>query len=191
MEVVMKTNHALLLLFLAALLLVLFAPSSLAQIQTMSTQQLTEQSSAVVLGTCEKTESYWADGNSKIFTRVKIRGQQALKGDIAAAAEITVPGGKIGNIIYEVTDMPVFREGEEVLLFVWQHPTGKQLIMGGMQGKLSVETDKATGRKTIKGAPLQLESVAKLQKVTSQEAQAVKKVFLDDFLNEVRGYVKK
>lgn len=187
----MKTNHVLPLVFLVALLLVLFLPSSLAQIQTMSTQQLTEQSSAVVLGTCARMESYWVDGNSKIFTRVKIRGQQFLKGDLSAETEITVPGGKIGNIIYEVTDMPVFREGEEVLLFVWQHPTGKQLVMGGTQGKLSVETDKFTGRKIIKGAPPQAESVTKLQKATSQEPQTAKKVFLDDFINEVKGYVKR
>jgi len=187
----MKTNRVLLLVFLVSLLVILFPPSSFAQVQTMSTQQLTEQSSAVVLGMCERTESYWVDGNSKIFTRVKIRGEQALKGDIGAAAEITVPGGKIGNTIYEVTDMPVFREGEEVLLFVWQHPTGKQLVMGGTQGKLSVETDKATGRKIIKGAPPQLESVTKLQKGASEESQKAKKIFLDDFLSEVRGYVKK
>lgn len=187
----MKTNRVLLLVFLVSMLLVLFLTSTQAQIQTMSTQQLAEQSSAVVLGTCERMESYWVDGNSKIFTRVKIRGQQALKGDLSAAAEITVPGGKIGNIVYEVTDMPVFHEGEEVLLFVWQHPTGKQLVMGGIQGKLSVETDRATGRKIIKGAPLQLESLTTLQKATSPEAQTAKKVFLDDFINEVRGYVKK
>lgn len=187
----MKTNHVLLLVFLGSLQPVLFPSSCHAQIQTMSTQQLTEQSSAVVLGTCERTESYWVDGNSKIFTRVKIRGQQALKGDIGSASEITVPGGRIGNTVYEVTDMPVFREGEEVLLFVWQHPTGKQLVVGGTQGKLSVETDKATGRKTIKGAPLQIESAIKLQKASSQEAQTVKTVFLEDFINEVRGFIGK
>jgi len=187
----MKTYRVLLLVFLVSMLLVLFLSPTQAQLQTMSTQQLTEQSSAVVLGTCESMESYWVDGNSKIFTRVKIRGQQALKGDVSAAAEITVPGGKIGNIVYEVTDMPVFREGEEVLLFVWQHPTGKQLVMGGTQGKLSVETDKVTGKKIILGAQPQIESAAKLQKASSPESQTEKKIFLDDFLTEVRSYVKK
>ena len=187
----MKTYRVLLLVFLVSMLLVLFLSPTQAQLQTMSTQQLTEQSSAVVLGTCESMESYWVDGNSKIFTRVKIRGQQALKGDISAAAEITVPGGKIGNIVYEVTDMPVFREGEEVLLFVWQHPTGKQLVMGGTQGKLSVETDKVTGKKIILGAQPQVETSAKLGKTSSPESQTTKKVLLDDFLAEVRGYVKK
>lgn len=187
----MKTRHALRPVYVSALLLVLFLPSSLAQVQTMSTQQLAEQSSAVVLGTCGRTESYWVDGNSKIFTRVKIRGQQFLKGDLGAETEITVPGGRIGNIVYEVTDMPVFREGEEVLVFVWRHPTGNQLVMGGAQGKLSVKTDKATGRKIIHGAPIQPESAAGLQKAASEQSQTPKRVFLDDFMNEVKSYVKK
>jgi hypothetical protein len=187
----MKTNRVLPLVCFVVLLLVLFLPSSLAQVQTMSTQQLTEQSSAVILGTCVRMESYWVDGNSKIFTRVRIRGEQTLKGEFGGETEITVPGGRIGNMVYEVTDMPIFREGEEVLLFVWQHPTGKQLITGGTQGKFSVETDKTTGRKIIMGAQAQIESASKLQKASSPETQTEKKVFLDDFLTEVRGYVKK
>lgn len=187
----MKTYRGLHLVSLIALLTPFFLSSSVAQVQTMSTKELTEESTTVLLGTCTRTESYWADGNSKIFTRIKVRGQQYLKGDLGAEAEITVPGGRIGDLIYEVSDMPVFREGEEVLVFVWSNASGKQLVMGGAQGKLSVETDKATGKKIVRGAPLQLESAAGLQKAASEQPQTPKKVFLDDFMNEVRGYVKK
>lgn len=187
----MKTNRVLPIVSLVALITLLFLSSSFAQVQMMSTKELTEESSSVLLGTCTQMESYWVDGNSKIFTRIKIRGQQYLKGDLGAETEITIPGGQIGNTIYEVTDMPVFRQGEEVLLFVWQHPTGKQLVMGGAQGKLSVEMDKATGKKIVRGAPIQLESAAGLRKAASEQPQTAKKIFLDDFMNEVRSYVKK
>ena len=187
----MKTNRVLPLVSLVAFLTLLLLSSSLAQVQVMSTKELTEESSSVLLGTCTRMESYWADGNSKIFTRIRIRGQQYIKGDLGAEAEITVPGGRIGDVNYEVSDMPVFREGEEVFVFVWSHPSGKQLVMGGAQGKLTVETDKVTGKKIIRGAPLQPESAAGLQKAASEQPQTQKKIFLDDFMNEVKGYVKK
>jgi len=186
----MKSLRVVLIIVLALLIEIPFTTFALSQIQPMSTQQLTEQSTAVVLGTCEQMESYWTDGNSKIFTRIKIRGQQYLKGDLGAEAEITVPGGQIGNTIYEVTDMPVFRKGEEVLLFIWSHPTGKQLVIGGTQGKFSIETDKTTGKKVVVGVELRADPATGLQKTTTQDSKGEKKVFLDDFLSEVRGYVK-
>jgi hypothetical protein len=187
----MKTNRVLPLVSLVAFLTLLLLSSSLAQVQVMSTKELTEESSSVLLGTCTRMESYWADGNSKIFTRIRIRGQQYIKGDLGAEAEITVPGGRIGDVNYEVSDMPVFREGEEVLLFVWSHPTGKQLVIGGTQGKFSIETDKTTGKKVVVGVELRAAPAAGLQKSTTQTLKGEKKAFLDDFLNEVRGYVKK
>lgn len=186
----MKSLRVVFVVCLVLLAEILLTASALSQIQPMSTQQLTEQSTAVVLGTCEQMESYWADGNSKIFTRVKVRGQEYIKGNLGAEAEITVPGGQIGNTIYEVTDMPVFRKGDEVLLFVWSHPTGKQMVIGGTQGKFSIETDKTTGKKVVVGVELQASPAAGLLKSTTQVVKTEKKVFLDEFLNEVRGYVR-
>lgn len=182
----MKTIRVILVVFLAVTL----SPSVFAQLQTMSTQQLTEQSSAVLLGTCEQTESYWSEGNSKIFTRVRVHGEQYLKGNLGSEAEITIPGGRIGNTIYEVTDMPVFRQGEQVLVFLWNHPSGKQLVIGGAQGKFSIEVDKATGKKVAVGAQLKVQPTASLQKSAPQTATVEKKVFLDDFLGEVKSYIK-
>lgn len=47
--------------------------------------------------------------------------------------------------------MPAIDEGEEVLIFVWQHPSGRNLITGGAQGKLSVERPGALSLPQVTG----------------------------------------
>jgi len=46
--------------------------------------------------------------------------------------------------------MPSFTDGEEVLLFVWTSPEGRNMIAGGAQGKLSVVRDD-DGRPVVRG----------------------------------------
>lgn len=189
----MKRPHGSLLAFalMPIGLLIVSSTSGLGQVLSISTKELTEESAAILIGTCTKAESYWDESGSKIFTRVKIRGSRYVKGNLGTEAEITVPGGKIGNTIYEVSDMPSFREGEEVFVFVWKHPTGKHLVTGGSQGRLVVETDKRTGKKVVKGGAAGIEAATKLEKAPLEGPQMKGTVFLEDFINEVRSYVKR
>ena len=60
---------------------------------------------------------------------------------------ITVPGGQVGDIIYEVSEMPDFQKGEEVFAFIWQHPSGENMITGGYLGKLKIDKDVQTRKK--------------------------------------------
>ena len=71
--------------------------------------------------------SFWNDKHDKIFTRVKISVDMTIKGESSNEKVILIPGGRVGNIIYEVSDMPVFAEGEETVVFLWQHPSGENL----------------------------------------------------------------
>jgi hypothetical protein len=69
--------------------------------------------------------------------------------------------------------MPVFTEGEEVFAFIWKHPSGKNLVTGGLQGKMKIEKDKKTGKKILKADP-----------------DKPDKVLLEDFTKKVKGYMK-
>jgi hypothetical protein len=168
--------------------------TSFAQARMASLKEMTETSHAIVTGTCVKKESVWNQKRTKIFTQVTVQTADLIKGSPGAEVVITVPGGRVGNTIYEVSDMPNFREGEEMLVFLWKHPSGMNLVTGAMQGKMSIVTERATGRKVVQGASSLVESlksqgVQSLQKAAPQKAET-EKVYLDDFKASIRTFVR-
>ena len=122
-----------------------------AQVKEMSAKDLTKQSTAVFYGKCSKIESEWNENKSIIYTYVTVVPEEYIKGNLGSEVVIAVPGGQVGDIIYEVSDMPVFIEGEEVVAFVWTNPAGKNLITGGYQGKMKIEKDNKTGKRMVFG----------------------------------------
>jgi len=155
-----------------------------------SAKQLTQESTAILTGKCTKTESFWNEKRTQILTEVRIRVDEYVKGNLGAEAVITIPGGRVGNIIYEVSDMPVFVEGEEVLVFLWRHPSGKNLVTGALQGKISLVEDKGTGKKIVYAIPTEREQKTSLRKRRIEKTPATKRVFLEDFIKELKSYVK-
>ena len=177
---------------LVILFVVLFVSASgvFAQVRKMSVKELTEESTAILVGKCTQKVSSWNDNHDKIFTRIMIQAEEYVKGNLGSEAEITIPGGRVDDILYEVSDMPIFNEGEETVVFVWTHPSGKHLITGAHQGKLRIVKDKKLGKRIMQGGSAQTESVTSLGKRISEPAPERKKVLLEDFLNEIKSYVK-
>lgn len=168
---------------------------SVAQAAKATLKELTETSHAIVRGKCEKKESYWNDSHTKIFTSVTIRTIESIKGNPGAETVVTIPGGQVGSTIYEVSDMPSFIEGEEMLVFLWNHPSGKTLVTGALQGKLKVLEENSTGQYVVQGARFliegeQMQKPPGLQK-TGIERTDEQKVYLDDMKAEIRKYVGK
>lgn len=154
-------------------LLFLIPSESWAQLKKMSAEDLTTQSTAILYGKCSKVKSEWNQENDLIFTTVTVIPEEYIKGNLGTEALITIPGGQVDDIIYEVSEMPVFVEGEEVFAFIWEHPSGKNLVTGGKQGKMKIERDKITGKRKLKGDPNKPE-----------------KELLEDFTQKVKGYLK-
>jgi hypothetical protein len=189
------------LLFSATLLLL---PSRCeAQVKKMSTQELTKESTSILYGKCTKMKSAWTEDRRMILTTVTLIPEYYLKGNLGSEVNITVPGGQVDDIIYEVSEMPAFRTGEEVIAFIWKHPSGKNLITGGAQGKMRISTDPQTGKKTIQGkalgkdapaqtilepVPVSKEATKNLQPTTLPKTKP-SRVSLDDFTKEVEGYL--
>jgi hypothetical protein len=82
--------------------------------------------------------------------------------------------------------MPVFTEGEESLLFLWKHPTGKNLVTGALHGKRMIIEDKISGKKFIKGR-----KVRSKEEEDHDHKESIKKVSLGDYINEIKGYIRK
>ncbi len=48
-------------------------------------------------------------------------------------------GGVIGNVRYEVSDDPLFREGEQAVLFLHQYRPEYYFVEGGPSGRFTVQ----------------------------------------------------
>lgn len=121
-------------------LILLGAPTpSNAQVARMSLAELTSTATSIVHGRATQSQAVWSPDRKRIYTEVTLEVDDRLKGKGSGTTVVTIPGGQIGNIRYEVSDMPAIDEGEEVVVFVWQHPSGRNLVTGGSQGKLVVE----------------------------------------------------
>jgi len=159
-----------------------------AQVKKMSAKELTKESSTVLYGKCSKLKSEWNENKSIIYTYVTIVPEAYLKGNLGSEAVIAVPGGRVDDIICEVSEMPVFVEGEEVVAFVRTNPAGKNLVTGGFQGKMKIEKDKKTGKRAVVGFGLDEEDeTVTMDKVSPGQ---LKKMSLEDFSAKVKGYEK-
>lgn len=146
-----------------------------AQLKKMSDKDLTDESTAVFYGKCSRKTSNWDENHRIIYTYVTIVPEEYLKGNLGSEVVVAVPGGQVGDIIYEVSEMPVFNEGEEVVAFVWKHPSGKNLVTGGSLGKMKIEKDLKTGKRWVK---------------TKEDDFPGNGESLENFVAKVKGYMK-
>ncbi len=159
---------------------------SLAQVKKMSHKHMTEVSTAVLYGKCTNKRCEWNEKKSIIYTYVTIAPEEYIKGNLGSEAVITIPGGRVGDIIYEVSEMPAFTEGEEVVAFVWTNPRGKNLITGGYKGKMKIEKDAKTGKKTVQVNDEMMDDAEGPDKVPPGQT---KKMLLDDYVIKLKGYM--
>ncbi len=171
---ILKKNLNLSCLVLFTFLLVSAAESK-AQHKEMSDKDLTDVSTAILYGRCSKVKSEWNAAKDKIFTTVTVIPEEYLKGNLGSEAVLTIPGGQVGDIIYEVSEMPVFTEGEEVVAFVWKNPSGKNLVTAGNQGMKKIEKDARTGKRVVKGKNSDSENNDEL---------------LETYVTKLKGYMK-
>jgi len=190
------------LLLFTAILLVIPATSE-AQVKMMTTQELTLESTSILYGKCTKLRSAWTEDGEMILTTVTVVPEYYLKGNLGSEVSITVPGGQVDDIIYEVSEMPAFGKGEEVFAFIWKHPSGMNMITGGCQGKLRIGTDTNTGKRIVAGrqlveaAPAQSaleptptsQTTSKALENTTPTKTKFERISLDDFTKEVEGYL--
>jgi hypothetical protein len=144
--------------------LLLSPAESQAQVKKMSAKELTEESTAVFYGKCTNKRCEWNENRSIIYTYVTVSPEEYIKGNLGSEAVIAVPGGQVDNIIYEVSEMPVFTEGEEVMLFIWKNPSG------------NIEEE------------VESEEAPEIERPDKQAKP--EKVKLEDFVTRLKGYSK-
>jgi len=110
--------------------------------------ELTSDAAVVVRGTVVATEARWLDGRRGIETIVTLAAGDYLKGNLGRSPTFRVPGGQIGPYRSIMVGAPVFREGDDVVLFLSASGAAEPHIVGFNQGVYRVRADVA-GRPVV------------------------------------------
>lgn len=168
--------------------LILLSTESMGQVKKMSPKDMTEASTSVLYGKCKKIKCEWNENMSIIYTYVTIQPEEYIKGNLGSEVTIAVPGGRVDDILYEVSEMPFFTEEEDIVAFIWTSPKGKNLITGGFQGKIKIDKDSKTGKRSVV-----VEDPDDENESTDQVPGQLKKaqrMQLEDFVVKLKGYIK-
>ena len=109
-------------------------------IEPRSVEQLTRDSSDVIVGTASTPRSVWNAAHTMIYTVTTVRIEHALKGQRSGAVIVTQMGGKLDGIQTKVAGVRQFDAGERAALFL--RPSidmpGTYVITGLMQGRFTI-----------------------------------------------------
>lgn len=118
MELSMTTNNRVASL-VATLLIALAVPAADAAIAQAATfDEKVDNSAAIILGKCMKTEARFDPTGRWIVTYATFTVEQSLKGDSTGQLTIVTPGGSVNGIHQETIGVPIFQAGDEHVVFL-------------------------------------------------------------------------
>jgi hypothetical protein len=175
------------LIYLAtAVLMLLTSEECLSQVKKMSARELTKESNAVLYGKCKGKRCEWNENRSAIYTYITIAPEEYIKGHLGSEVVVMVPGGRVDDILYEVSETPFFADDEEVVAFIWTNPRGKNLITGGFQGKMKIDRDEKTGKRMVDAGVMDEEE----QVLAPGQVKKAERMELEDFVVKLKGYAR-
>jgi hypothetical protein len=116
-----------------------------------TTLDIARKSENIVVARCLSTESKWNEQGSLIYTYITFQVQDTVQGgDKEDELTLRFLGGRVGDTVQSVPDMPEFSENEEVMLFLGpRNKSGYQTLSSIQNGVLRIRTDPNTGNKLI------------------------------------------
>lgn len=172
-----------------ALALLVAASSEATTARQLSNEAMTAEATAIVAGRCTAVRTVW--NGRVLLTMATIAVTDQLKGDMAEAITVALPGGIDANRRFPVSMLypgaPQIATGEEVLLFLAPNMdlSGSLGVVGFSQGKFSIVNDER-GEKVVSRnlSTITLQSPAGTRRGTST------RVPLDEFKSEIRRYLR-
>lgn len=110
---------------------------------------VTGRAAVIAHGRVVELSPQWATDRRGIDTVVTVLVSTYLKGDLGAKITFVVPGGTIGRLRSVRVGAPVFREGEEILVFLAGDGPAFPRIVGFNQGVYRVTVDEQSGRRVV------------------------------------------
>ena len=174
---------------LIGLLLIVILPKdySWGAMIAYSTEELTNQSESIIIGTVLEMNSYWNEDKTLIFTDTLIQVQEFIKGSFAENP-ITVRhiGGTIGDLVLKVSDTPNFQLNDEVILFLNNDPESEniKILQARTQGKYSILENELTHEKEVV-----FESGVRVDKAGGVFVEKGQKIALAEFINQIQTII--
>ncbi|MCI0338518.1 MAG: hypothetical protein L0226_13155 [Acidobacteria bacterium] len=111
--------------------------------QYLEVEDLTRLSSDIFHGQIISTETFWNAERTRIYTHVRVRIDEPLKGSIRRSEIITVKqlGGEKDGVRMDYAGRPEFSAGESVVLFTTRLKNNDLVVVALKQGKMLVEGD--------------------------------------------------
>jgi hypothetical protein len=180
--------------FCFALLFVFIFSNALAtMVIAPSFDRMVERADLIFTGQVTSQHSEWRNtgGQKSIVTLVSFRVQAVHKGSADSVVTLQFLGGTIGDTTLDVSEMPKFKQGERVVLFVEKNGASASPLIGFYHGKFSLKKD-ASGREAVlkhNGEPLT--NVAEIGQPKRGGASAQSGLSHEDFAGKVRERVSR
>lgn len=144
-----KTPFLNILVFLTVLLGFAFSVQTTAQVVRLNVAQLLRNADRALVGKCISVSTEIDKKLGKPVTIATFTVTQRIKGNIGNEVTIRQFGGKReGSFPLLISGMPSYKEGEEVILFLYGvSQYGFSSPVGLLQGKFLVTKDKTTGKR--------------------------------------------
>lgn len=128
--------------FLAAVTLMLATMSAGAStFVAMSDKDLIRESQAVIQGTVTDVESFWDPSGQIILTEATINIKQRLVGGSPPSVKVRTFGGQVDDFLVEAQGFPEFKQGDEVIVFLYKEAADDSIrVRGYQQGLFRVVT---------------------------------------------------
>ncbi len=140
-----RTVQRVCVLLCAVVLLLALAPAGWALVPRMDLPALVDRSQAVIVGTVTGKRSRWEENGGMIYTYVTVRVEEVVAGAVGRPViTIKCPGGTVGDITCEVSDVPSFSVGERAILFLRDEFFN---IVGWHQGKKPIRNGRVVGER--------------------------------------------
>jgi hypothetical protein len=134
------------ILFIAALAL-LAAAASATTLSRLKLEDLARESTAVARLRCLGTTSQWEQG--EIWTETRFEVLQREKGALPGIVTVRLLGGHVGHLHSHVDEVPAFRPGEEVYLFLWAREGEAYQVLGWSQGTFRIARNPQSGLEMV------------------------------------------
>ncbi len=134
------------ILFLGALAL-LAVVASATTLSQLKLEDLALQSTAVARLRCLGTTSQWEQG--EIWTETRFAVVQREKGELPGVVTVRLLGGSVGHLRSHVDEVPAFRAGEEVYLFLWARNGEPYQVLGWSQGTFRIARNSQSGLEMV------------------------------------------
>ena len=139
--------------FMLVLLLALAGRSSASMVVPLGTEEHLRLADAVCRGTVVGTECFKDPASGHIFTRTRVRVDEALKGRFPVAVSLAHRGGCVGHEGDHNGLNPQFDVGDERLLFLARRPDGTLFALQGAASAIKLARD-SNGLKPLHDALL-------------------------------------